>query len=150
MERTLPLLQLVSVVILTRVPLLRYVFTRVPGLSADCTTYLRAHVVTVIALSAACTHLGCLVQWQRADRKFHCPCHDVLFIENGLVDKSSNLRGYLPPLPRLETKIEDGKVYVRNLVAALVALWALTLASRPMREVDDATNTTVQGSRAGE
>lgn len=67
----------------------------------------------VIALSAACTHMGCLVQWQNADRKFHCPCHGVLFIENGLVDKSSNLRGYLPPLPRLETKVEGGKVYVR-------------------------------------
>lgn len=33
----------------------------------------------IIALSAACTHMGCLVQWHSADRTFHCPCHDGLF-----------------------------------------------------------------------
>ena len=66
----------------------------------------------VVAVSASCTHMGCLVQWQDADHKFHCPCHGGLFTEYGMIDKQSPLR-YLKPLPRLETKVEEGKVFVR-------------------------------------
>jgi len=66
----------------------------------------------VIAVSAACTQMGCIVQWQDSDRKYHCPCHGGLFTEYGKPDNSSSIR-YLTSLPRLETKIEDDKVYVR-------------------------------------
>ena len=66
----------------------------------------------VIAMSAACTHMGCIVQWQDSDQKFHCPCHGGLFSEYGKPENSSTVR-YLTSLPRLETKIENGKVYVR-------------------------------------
>ncbi|MGZ3625142.1 MAG: QcrA and Rieske domain-containing protein [Ktedonobacteraceae bacterium] len=68
--------------------------------------------VPVIAVSAACTHMGCIVQWQDSDRKYHCPCHGGLFTEYGKPDNSSSVR-YLTSLPRLETKIENEKVYVR-------------------------------------
>jgi Rieske Fe-S protein len=66
----------------------------------------------VIAMSAACTHMGCIVQWQDSDQKFHCPCHGGLFTEYGKPENSSPVR-YLTQLPRLDTKIEDGKVFVR-------------------------------------
>ncbi len=66
----------------------------------------------IIALSAACTHMGCIVQWQDSDHKYHCPCHGGLFTEYGKPDNSSSVR-YLTSLPRLETKIENEKVYVR-------------------------------------
>ncbi len=66
----------------------------------------------IIAMSAACTHMGCIVQWQGAERTFHCPCHDGLFSEYGQADKRSAVR-YLTPLPRLETKVENGNVYVK-------------------------------------
>jgi len=66
----------------------------------------------IIALSAACTHMGCIVQWQNADHKFHCPCHGGLFTANGEADAASS-KLYLRPLPQLETKIDQGKVYVR-------------------------------------
>ena len=66
----------------------------------------------VIAVSAACTHMGCIVQWQDADRKYHCPCHGGLFTEYGKPDKSSSVL-YLTSLPRLDVKIENEKVYVR-------------------------------------
>src|SRR5437016_3612383 len=66
----------------------------------------------VIAMSAACTHMGCIVQWQDSDNKFHCPCHGGLFSEYGKPENSSPIR-YLTSLPRLETKIENDKVYVR-------------------------------------
>jgi nitrite reductase/ring-hydroxylating ferredoxin subunit len=66
----------------------------------------------VVAMSAACTHMGCIVQWQDADHKFHCPCHGGLFTEYGKIDKNSPMP-YLTPLPRLETKVVDDKVYVK-------------------------------------
>lgn len=67
----------------------------------------------VIAFSAACTHMGCIVQWEKADSKFHCPCHGGLFTEYGKVDANSGTIRYLYPLPRLETKVENGNVYVK-------------------------------------
>jgi len=66
----------------------------------------------VVAMSAACTHMGCIVQWQNSDKKFHCPCHGGLFTEYGKPDNLSPVH-YLTQLPRLDTKIEDGKVFVR-------------------------------------
>jgi Rieske Fe-S protein len=67
----------------------------------------------VIAMSAACTHMGCIVQWQASDRKFHCPCHGGLFTEYGTVDRGAARERYYSSLPRLNTKIEkNGDVYV--------------------------------------
>jgi Rieske Fe-S protein len=71
-----------------------------------------AEDVPIVAVSAACTHMGCIVQWQDSDRKYHCPCHGGLFTEYGKPDTSSSVL-YLTSLPRLDTKIEDAKVYVR-------------------------------------
>jgi Rieske Fe-S protein len=70
-----------------------------------------ASVQPVIAVSAACTHMGCIVQWNNSDRHFHCPCHGGLFTEYGKPANSGPLR-YLAALPRLNVKIENGKVYV--------------------------------------
>jgi Rieske Fe-S protein len=58
----------------------------------------------VIAISASCSHMGCLVHWQRSDRKYHCPCHGGLFSEYGKPDKAASIP-YLVALPRLETRI---------------------------------------------
>ena len=66
----------------------------------------------IIAMSAACTHKGCIVEWSGADRRFHCPCHGGVFAEDGGTDTSSSVP-YLEPLPRLDVKIENGQIYVR-------------------------------------
>lgn len=36
-------------------------------------------------LSATCTHLGCLVNWEEAQRKLVCPCHAAQFDVHGNV-----------------------------------------------------------------
>lgn len=66
----------------------------------------------VIAVSAACTHMGCIVQWQSADKKFHCPCHNGIFSEYGKADPNSQV--VYRPLPRLEVQVDpDGTIKVR-------------------------------------
>jgi len=60
------------------------------------------------AYSASCTHLGCLVSWERDKKQFSCPCHAALFDEHGGV-----VSGPPPsPLPPYEVKQVGDKVYV--------------------------------------
>ena len=60
----------------------------------------------VIAISAACTHLGCIVTWDADKQIFKCPCHDGLYDPEGQV-----ISGPPPePLRRHKTKIEDGRI----------------------------------------
>lgn len=49
-----------------------------------------------VALSAVCTHLGCVVAWQEQVGEFLCPCHGGKFSADGQV------LGGPPPAP-LET-----------------------------------------------
>jgi cytochrome b6-f complex iron-sulfur subunit len=51
-----------------------------------------------IALSAVCTHLGCIVKWVEASQEFLCPCHGGRFSTSGQV------LGGPPPAP-LETYV---------------------------------------------
>ena len=62
----------------------------------------------VLALSLICTHLGCIVQWDGANKQFHCPCHDGKFDEFGDVVAGP------PPLPleRLPVKTLVDKIVV--------------------------------------
>jgi len=70
--------------------------------------------VKLVAISAACTHMGCIVQWQSADRKYHCPCHGGRFTEYGKTDNGAGRLQYLADLPRLHTMIDnDGNIFVQ-------------------------------------
>jgi cytochrome b6-f complex iron-sulfur subunit len=63
----------------------------------------------IVALSTACTHLGCITTWQESRREFKCPCHGSGFRQNGI-----NFEGPAPrPLPRYAIRIaEDGQLEV--------------------------------------
>lgn len=62
------------------------------------------------ALSAVCTHLGCLVKWDEGDNQVVCPCHDARFNLQGTV-----LSGPAPePLPTLPVGVEDGLITLED------------------------------------
>jgi Rieske Fe-S protein len=67
----------------------------------------------IIALSAACPHLGCPVQWQGDQREFQCPCHSRAFDTAGGPVVTKNGQPHYISLSRLETKIENGNIYVK-------------------------------------
>jgi cytochrome b6-f complex iron-sulfur subunit len=62
------------------------------------------------ALSGACTHMGCLLNWNAGARTFDCPCHGGRFNEDGKAAPGSPVA--YSPLPWIKAKVEDGKVWV--------------------------------------
>jgi cytochrome b6-f complex iron-sulfur subunit len=47
----------------------------------------------VLAVSAICTHLRCVLKWKRESSTFQCPCHD------GAFDKTGNVLSGPPKRP---------------------------------------------------
>jgi cytochrome b6-f complex iron-sulfur subunit len=63
------------------------------------------------ALSARCTHLGCMVVWNRDHRVFLCPCHGGKYDAEG-----HNVEGPPPrPLDALGIRLDDDGFLVVNL-----------------------------------
>lgn len=61
-----------------------------------------------VALSAVCTHLGCIVQWEEQDAQFLCPCHGGRFSTDGSV-----VSGPPPePLESLPVTLDGDQVLV--------------------------------------
>ena len=77
----------------------------------------------IIALSAACTDMGCIIKWQDKERKYLCPCHDGLFTEYGKPDKASPVT-YLTALPRMDTRITTQDKHEVIQVRVPASTWA--------------------------
>jgi len=61
-----------------------------------------------VALSAVCTHLGCIVQWEKDKQDFLCPCHAGHYSAEGAV-----LSGPPPkPLAKIPFTLAEGKITV--------------------------------------
>lgn len=62
----------------------------------------------VVALSATCTHLGCVVQFESDTGQIRCPCHAAVFDLRGNV-----VSGPPPkPLPTFPVTVQDGQILV--------------------------------------
>ena len=63
----------------------------------------------VLAVSAICTHLRCVLHWNRENGTLLCPCHD------GSFDKTGNVLSGPPkrPLPQYPTEIRLDEIIVR-------------------------------------
>jgi cytochrome b6-f complex iron-sulfur subunit len=61
-----------------------------------------------IALSRVCTHLGCLVNYDKAKQIFICPCH------GGTFDLEGNVIAGPPPLPlpRFKVRVTDSSIVI--------------------------------------
>ena len=63
---------------------------------------------TYHALSAACTHLGCTVQYRPDLREIWCPCHNGIYSLNG-----ANVSGPPPrPLPVFDVHLRGDEIFV--------------------------------------
>jgi len=62
----------------------------------------------VVALSAVCPHLGCIVQWEAERQDFLCPCHAGYFTSDGEVISGPPPRA----LARLPFALANGVVTV--------------------------------------
>jgi len=64
------------------------------------------------ALSAVCTHLGCITEWRADDNLVACPCHGSKFNREGI-----KVAGPAPrPLPHLSVQLApDGQIVVDKL-----------------------------------
>jgi cytochrome b6-f complex iron-sulfur subunit len=60
------------------------------------------------ALSAVCTHLGCIVYWDESRHIIACPCHEGYFNINGSVISGPPPR----PLPVYRVQVEDDQIFV--------------------------------------
>lgn len=62
----------------------------------------------LVAFSAVCTHLGCIVQWEKDKQGFLCPCHAGRFSADGDVTAGPPPK----PLKKLPFTVAGGNIVV--------------------------------------
>jgi len=68
-----------------------------------------------MALSAVCTHLGCITQWNPGLDVIACPCHGSRFTKDGAIERGPAPR----PLQRFALRLmPDGNLMVDKLETA--------------------------------
>lgn len=68
----------------------------------------RVNEKTVRALSAVCTHLGCIVKWDEPKQQLICPCHVAAFDVNGNVVSGPAPR----PLQSIAARIVQDEIII--------------------------------------
>lgn len=74
--------------------------------------YLMRAAAGFVAMTAVCTHLGCLTRYEAENSVIFCPCHGSRFAPDGAV-----VNGPAPrPLPRLALSLDKGLLVVDTAV----------------------------------
>jgi cytochrome b6-f complex iron-sulfur subunit len=68
----------------------------------------------IVALSATCTHLGCMTRFEPTEGRIFCPCHGSSFDLEGKVTGGPAPK----PLPRLMVSLESGALTVDTRASA--------------------------------
>ena len=63
------------------------------------------------AVSAVCTHLGCLVHWEAGSNELQCPCHGAKYKQTGEIISGPQPR----PLKQYKAKIESDNIIISKL-----------------------------------
>lgn len=73
--------------------------------------YLTRNGDEVVAFNLKCPHLGCAIDFRKQRNDYFCPCHNSSFALDGSVttENSPSPR----PMDTMETKVEDGQVWIR-------------------------------------
>jgi cytochrome b6-f complex iron-sulfur subunit len=66
---------------------------------------------SIRALSATCTHMGCILRPNPAARRLDCPCHRTYFSWSGKV-VFHQLKVAPANLPSLPSRVRDGQIEV--------------------------------------
>ena len=66
------------------------------------------HGDRIEALSAVCTHMGCILKFNAPSSRIDCPCHGASFH----LDGTPLNREYLGSLPQINSRVRDGNVEV--------------------------------------
>jgi nitrite reductase/ring-hydroxylating ferredoxin subunit len=67
-----------------------------------------------VAMSAVCTHLGCMTRYEQAEERLVCPCHGSVFSTTGQVTGGPAPK----PLGRRHLELKDGELVVDTAVVA--------------------------------
>lgn len=85
-----------------------YLDYEVHGTPVTSKVYIVNNGGSLFALSPVCSHLGCLVVWNRHRQRFLCPCH------GGQYDIEGTVKEGPPPAPlsRLPLRVEGDKAFI--------------------------------------
>jgi cytochrome b6-f complex iron-sulfur subunit len=78
----------------------------------DRKVYIVRTEVGFFALSAVCTHLGCITKWLEDEESIACPCHGSKFGKDGSLAQGPAPR----PLRRIAIRLEEGELIVDTAV----------------------------------
>ncbi|MBI1788970.1 MAG: ubiquinol-cytochrome c reductase iron-sulfur subunit [Acidobacteria bacterium] len=78
----------------------------------DRKVYIVRTEVGFFALSAVCTHLGCITRWLEDEQTIACPCHGSKFGRDGSLALGPAPR----PLRRIAIRLEEGELIVDTTV----------------------------------
>ncbi len=74
----------------------------------DETVYVYRLNGRLVAYSATCPHVRCLVKWSDKENLYHCPCHASAFDKDGKRLYGPATRGLWPQ----KIRVQDKKVYL--------------------------------------